>query len=586
MNQSISDKYKMKTILSFFILNSIFINYAYSQGIFAGLIKPVSVYVSWSAYDEAADTVKLTEALAMKELNEIIRLKKLGVQIDYYVIDDYWFDKNGGYRVWRKNNWSENGYEKWIQLCQENDIKPGLWVASNNVGKLNPIAEWENSLNKDRNIACFFTGGFLDHFMKSLQFWYNKGIRLYKFDFAWFMAATPEAEKIFTPREIYDLNFNAFSAALRLFRAKNPDVVFVAYNGYLEWLSFTGFPKFMNSSFLDIFDAMYCGDPRAADIPCMNFWRSMDMFSDQQVRLYENNGLPLSRIDNAAFMIGTTGSAYKRGNAAWRGMLLLSLARGGWFNSYYGNLELLNEADGKWFAKIQKVYYELQEFGQITTFGEMPISRMPYGFKAESKDGALYTIVNPSQSIQKVTLSTRFSTSGTFLFSDAGFEPTINGNEVTLGPEQIALVGYGEFSDLKYDFGLEKDVVVPKNIEKLSVDFKKIEKNKYEAMIENFDAVSDIRIVCSLKGNDDKYYRVAEYKDVTVGQLLKLTAKQNGNEVPVTINYDKKLWSGTSWASGEIANKSFVKNAPLIVTYTLDDPNEIKFEGTLYKVRY
>jgi len=31
---------------------------------------------------------------------------------------------------------------------------------------------------------------------------------------------------------------------------------------------------------------------------------------------------------------------------------------------------------------------------------------------------------------------------------------------------------------------------------------------------------------------------------------------------------------------------SFVKNAPLIVTYSLDDPNEIKFEGTLYKVRY
>jgi hypothetical protein len=162
----------------------------------------------------------------------------------------------------------------------------------------------------------------------------------------------------------------------------------------------------------------------------------------------------------------------------------------------------------------------------------------------------------------------------------------MNGNEVTLGPEQIALVGYGEYSDLKYDFGLEKDVVVPKNIEKLSVDFKKIEKNKYEATIDNFDTVSDIRIVCSFKGNDDKYYRVAEYKDVTVGQLLKLTAKQNGNEVPVTINYDKKLWSGTSWASGEIVNKSFVKNAPLIVTYTLDDPNEIKFEGTLYKVRY
>ena len=38
------------------------------------------------------------EALAMKELDHIVRLKKLGVQVDYYMMDAFWFDVNEGYR--------------------------------------------------------------------------------------------------------------------------------------------------------------------------------------------------------------------------------------------------------------------------------------------------------------------------------------------------------------------------------------------------------------------------------------------------------------------------------------------------------
>ena len=38
----------------------------------------------------------------MKELNELIRLKKNGVHVDYYVMDAFWFDKKGGFRTWHK----------------------------------------------------------------------------------------------------------------------------------------------------------------------------------------------------------------------------------------------------------------------------------------------------------------------------------------------------------------------------------------------------------------------------------------------------------------------------------------------------
>src|ERR1700730_662166 len=66
---------------------------------------PVFIYNNWSAYDELSDNIPQTEDLAMKELNELIRLKKNGVQVDYYVMDAFWFDKYGGYRTWHRQHW-------------------------------------------------------------------------------------------------------------------------------------------------------------------------------------------------------------------------------------------------------------------------------------------------------------------------------------------------------------------------------------------------------------------------------------------------------------------------------------------------
>jgi hypothetical protein len=186
-----------------------------------------------------------------------------------------------------------------------------------------------------------------------------------------------------------------------------------------------------------------------------------------------------------------------------------------------------------------------------------------------------------------VILNNNFSANGALLFTDVGFKPTLSGNEVTLGPEQIALVGYGDFADsVKYNFGLEKDIIIPEKIEKLSIDFRKTGKNKYEAVVENYNSIANIRISCSQKGTDGNYYRVGENQGLSAAKLIKLTATQNGKQVPVKINYDKKLWSGISWATGEIENKDILKNKPLIINYILDDTHEINFEGNLYKVIY
>src|SRR5690348_11867943 len=71
------------------------------------LAAPIWVYNNWSAYDELSDEAPLTEALAMRELREMLRLRHAGVGFDYYVMDAFWYDPDGGYRSWRKPSWPD-----------------------------------------------------------------------------------------------------------------------------------------------------------------------------------------------------------------------------------------------------------------------------------------------------------------------------------------------------------------------------------------------------------------------------------------------------------------------------------------------
>ncbi len=116
---------------------------------------PIFVYNNWSAYDELSDNIPLTEQLAMKELDEILRWRRLGVRFDYYTIDAFWFDPDGGYRTWRKPNWP-NGPDAWIRKCRENGILPGLWFSTNTLVKINAAPEWHDSLTEKKGSMSFF----------------------------------------------------------------------------------------------------------------------------------------------------------------------------------------------------------------------------------------------------------------------------------------------------------------------------------------------------------------------------------------------------------------------------------------------
>jgi hypothetical protein len=561
----------------------------------AGPEKPVTIYNNWSSYDELSDNIPLTEELAMKELNELIRLKKNGVKVDYYVMDAFWFDKAGGFRTWHKQRWPE-GPDKWLETCKSNDIKPGMWfpvndrIASGDDFFLDMIPEWEGSEATLKKGLCLFHGGFLNHFAGTLQIWADKGVKAFKFDFARFSAANEETQKVYLQSEIEEMNKVAFIDALKHFRLRNPDVLIIGYNGFGGEMSntYAPFHKTVDSRWLEVFDTLYCGDPRFSDVPAINIWRSQDIYSDHMVRQYELNGIPLHRIDNCGFMIGVAGTCYKRANNAWKGMQILELARGGWVNVYHGNLELLSDDDAKWFARTQELFTGLQKFGIASTFGGMPGMAEPYGFMAQGSKGCLCTAVNPSQSFVDFELPVKDFLASSLIYADGGFKPLLKGNRITIGPEQLVVVGFDEYSAEKYNLGIDQTVKIPLSIEKIPSDFKEIEKNTIFCSVIPVKG-NDIRILFQ-QFDADKLPKRSSGGSPPNGkkmdEFFKIFVTQGKKSIPIKIQYDKMIWSGLSWASGEVHSSSYNPDIPLNIKCLTTETPKLTLKAEVYAVSY
>jgi len=557
---------------------------------------PVWVYNDWSSYDELSDNIPLTEELAMRELREIVRLKKFGVHFDYYMMDAFWFAPDGGYRTWRKPNWP-NGPDLWIQTCRENHILPGMWFGTNALVKINPVDAWKDSLTANHGALSLSAGGFLPDLMDVLQYWYDRGIRMFEFDFAYFDAATPEQEKSLTPAQIRQQNETAFRDALKKFRAKNPDVVLVAFNGFGGDLGSTSGPfpfhDPIDLRWLEAFSTLYAGDPRPSDVPEMNFWRSMDIYSDHMVRRYEQSFVPLERIDPTSFMLGDTGTIYYRKAHAWKGALLLVVSRGGWINTIHGNLEFLSDSDVRWFARLQRIFAPLKAEGRTKTFGGIPGDVEPYGFGSVDVTGAIYTVMNPGQAVRtlEMPLLSRvqppFGT-GRVLFRDAGFVPVLHGNEITLGPGQLAAVGFGRYSSPQDDLGVQQDVQIPRSIAPVEANFASAGQNAIEATVQP-PSSGDLRIIFQQYGNDGSVLRSwmgGPPNGTSMGKVLKISAEQKGKPLSVEINYDKMIWSGLSWGVGEVKHAGFSPNMPILIRCSSAEKNPVQLKGRIYSVQY
>ncbi len=560
------------------------------------LKEPVSVYINWAAYDELSDNIRLNEEIALQQLEEVIRLKNKGIKFDYYLMDAFWFSKKGGYRQWREGSWPEGG-QKWLSLCKKHNILPGLWFSTNvrvagyEYWFLDEIDEWKDSLSHDERAFCLFEGGYLSHFMETLRTYAAQGIKIFKFDFADFTAVTPSGKEKYSPMEAYCLNKEAFIKAIKGFKDEFPDTVFLAYNGYGGYYLDTSAPQVNSIDFdwLQVFDSLYCGDPRLADIPCMNFWRSKDIYSDHMVRYYYDSGIPLPRIDNSAFMIGKTGTCYYRKKQAWKGMLLLSLCRGGWVNTYYGNLELIDDQEADWFAKVQKIFFNFQKEEALKLVGGIPGKGETYGYLANGKDGGILIMVNPSQTNRTETIKDYAPgiSEGSIIFTDKGKKPKIDNAKVEIGAEQLIVLGYGKYAAEDYNLGIEPDVHIPEALDDLGLPFVPDTHENATTWHGMFEMAGTYRLVIQLYeqyGNPARLSGGAYPDGTTMEKIIGINVNAGGKEIPVTLDYDKALWSGLSWGVGEFQLKEEDIDEPLTIKCTAKHTEKLTLRSTVYKI--
>lgn len=537
------------------------------------------VYDNWSAYTDGfydeyfglPDDTRLTESLAMRQLEELSRLKRHGVRFDYYLMNAFWFDPDGGYRRWRLGDWPD-GPDCWIEACYANGIKPGLWFGTNSLWKINPVDAWRESLAtppdaKPGQFALaamsLHEGGFLDDFMEVLDHWYCRGIRLFEFDVANFDAATPATSGKLSRDEIRLRNSEAFHHALALFRDAHRDAILVGFNGFggdFHDTSQTGpFKSPIDGRWLDVLDALYTGDTMVSDVPMANFWRSVDLYNDHMTRRFEQSGVPLDRSDSF-FTLSPTWFGYRRGKYAWKSMLLLRMARGSWKQTIYGDLSLLDEEDAEWFAQAQALYAPVLGHGATRSFGALPGSGRPYGFVSRDDHGAVVTLVNPSQTYADIAFDA-FAAGGQddarILFSDSGFEPSLGESVVRLGPEQMCVIGAGSNARSMVGLGREDDVAIPASLVPMEVIFEPSGPGAVQAQVA-VKKGQGLRILVRQVGVDGGVLR-------TLSPTI--IAHCDGTSVPVDqSNQDRIIATGISWAAGVISPESLGADCELTVT--------------------
>lgn len=496
------------------------------------------IYGNWSAYDELSDQIPLTEELAMRQFSEMLRLREQGVSFDAYLMDAFWFAPDGGYRTWRKPNWPD-GPGRWLDACARHGILPGLWFTANTLSHLECAPKWRDSADANNWGLCCFHGGFLADYLDVLDSWYRQGLRLFKLDFADFSAAPPHIKDAMSEPEIRQRNADALRSGLSAFRGSHPDAAIMAFNGFefRDYMDRTDRPleKVLDLRWLEVFDCVYSGDPRPADVPCVPFWRSVDVYGDHTTRLLAHSGVPLGKIDNCGFMAGPTGTCYWRGKAMWKGMLILTLARGGDFNVLYGELGQFDDVNGAWMAEVQRLFEDAVASGESVPFGGLPGIGEPYGWALPN---GLCVVVNPQPAPETITCPLGLRC---VLFRDAGFEPILADGSVTLGPYQMALLGVN-----RPGLGIQEDCVSEVRV---PAAYRVVQDLGSRVVIET--TPGDLRLI--VRKRDAEGRLVRNYlADRSIAETLAIRARQGETELDVSLQHDRIVWSGMSWGAAEV----------------------------------
>ncbi|MGA3130976.1 MAG: hypothetical protein ABSD59_09260 [Terracidiphilus sp.] len=576
---------------------------------------PIAVYVHEPASTAPTVAPSLSEGRALDDLDQLTRLKKSGVRVDYDLLDASVIAPDGLHPAGHNEAWP-NGLEPWIARCRAAGIYPGLRFGAPGLHFAS------NALGAGGRASALVDGPLLPDFVATMQSWYDRGIRLFVFDginLTALTAAPSRSTTGLTPDQIFARNAAALRDALTQFRTKNRGAVLLTIESDTAYSNASTNPRsdtgattnnpepHEEANRIGAFLLLSTGPPHPSDRPQTSLQRAIDIETDSQVRRDEKMGIPLPHIFSTGLIAAPADPSNSSASSphrdplrapslrGWKGAFLLSMARGGWIDTLSGNLDSIATADARWMARVERLFFAVQAKGQMRSFGGAPLDGQPYGFAGRTSRGAVYVVVNPSQSVAKLALAAlgidQPLWSGRVLFRDAGFSPRLTGNAITLGPGQMAVVGFGAYAAPKFNFGVQQDVVIPKSIEPVDADFHLAASGELEA---SFDPpIEGVLRVTVRERAPDEGSSLDSADAYPAGQNHRFTFEITQADRPIPLRPESVGSDGESsfnarlsWAVAEIDVNDLTPGIPLRVRILCDEKSAATLEASAYQVIY
>jgi hypothetical protein len=357
------------------------------------------IYNDWGAHDELGTLVKpqLTEQLT-NELLDVLQVMKAnyGTQLDYYVLDAFWYDPQGAYISFKQPNWPR-GYEPALERMRALGMKPGLWFdLGGGTLDLKNTPGWqgpESPCLSDPEFARLLEHAIEVHVREH-------SLSLLKFDFANLLCQHGAGKS--PSLSVLEKNADRLRQVCDEARRANPAMAILAFNTFslVEMMEST---KRYDEAYAVSpwwvlwFDALYSGDPRPSELPSVTSLRdSSNWYQDHVFRGFARSLLPLFMIDDCGTIIGKTSTIYYLGAEGFTDSWILNIMRGAHSPILYGDLRLLSENDKKFLAASIRF---LRAQGNVLAHTR-PILGIPgkgevYGYLTQSEDLAFVTLVNP-----------------------------------------------------------------------------------------------------------------------------------------------------------------------------------------------
>jgi hypothetical protein len=152
----------------------------------------------------------------------------------------------------------------------------------------------------------------------------------------------------------------------------------------------------------------------------------------------------------------------------------------------------------------------------------------------------------------------------------------------------MTVVGFGRYAQPQFDLGIQEDVNIPRSIMPIPATCSPHGENTIRATIDP-PQVGDLRIIMQQHSSDGgilRSWKGGPPNGTNMGKVFVIRVFQGGQAVPVDIGYDKVIWSGLSWAVGEVKRGSLSAGKPVVIEISSAEDGEVSLEGRLYAVEY